>query len=51
MMVTSSYVDDIFVNEDIMSADEIKTRLESFGLTCKDPERIKHGVLMLGHWV
>ena len=47
MKVTSSYIDDIYVNEDIVSADEVKTRLESFGLTCKDPERLKHGAKLL----
>ena len=31
-----------------MSADKIKTRLESFGLTCKDLKYLKHGSLVLG---
>ena len=29
-----------YVNEEIVSADEVKAKLESF---CKDPERLKHG--------
>ena len=47
-MAASSYIDDIFVNEEIMPADEVKTRVESFSLTCKNPERQRHEALMLG---
>ena len=35
---TSSYVDDIFVNESVCLAAQVKTHLELSGLTCKDPE-------------
>ena len=42
MEVTSSYIDDIYLNEEIVSAEKVKAKLESFGLTCKDPERLKH---------
>ena len=28
--------------QEIVSADEVKAKLESFGLTCKEPERLKH---------
>ena len=42
MKATSSYMDDICVNEEVISADEVKVKLESFGLICQDPERLKH---------
>ena len=45
---TSTYVDDIYVNEDIISADKVKSRLEFFGLTSKDPARLKDKTLVLG---
>ena len=45
---TSAYVDDIYVNEDIMSADAVRTRLQSFGLISKNPKRLKDGALVLG---
>ena len=48
MKATSSYIDDIYVNVEIVSVDEVKVKLESFGLTCKDPERLKHGAKVLG---
>ena len=48
MKATSSDIDDIYVIEDIVSADEVKTKLEYFGLTCKDPERLKHRAKVLG---
>ena len=48
MKATSSYIDDIYVNEDIVSANEVKTKLESFGLTYKDSEHLKHRAKMLG---
>ena len=44
---TSSYIDSIYVNEEIVSTDEVQAKLESFGLTCKDPERLKHGAKVL----
>ena len=40
---TSSYVDDIFVNESVCSAAQVKTHLERFGLTCKSPEQLSSG--------
>lgn len=36
MRATSSYIDDIYLNEKLMSADVVKEKLESFGLTSKD---------------
>ena len=48
---TSSYVDDIFVNESVCSAAQVKTHLELFGLTCKDPERLSSGARVLGIYV
>ena len=48
MEAMSPYIDDIYVNEEIQSADEVKAKLESFGLACKDPERLKHKAKLLG---
>ena len=40
------------VNEEVISVDEVEVKLESFGLSCKDAERLKHGakVLSLKVW-
>ena len=48
MNATSAHVDNIYVNEDILPADEIKNKLESFCLTSKDPMRLKDGTWGLG---
>ena len=48
---TSSYVDDIFVNESVGSAAQVKTPLERFGLTCKNPEQLSSGARVLGVYV
>ena len=48
---TSSYVDDVFVNESVCSAAQVKTHLERFGLTCKNPEQLSSGARMLGVYV
>ena len=45
---TSSYIDDIFVNEGILSAQVVKENFESFGLTCKEPEHLQDGAKELG---
>ena len=45
---TSSYVDDIFVNESVCSAAQVKTHLERFGQTCKNPEQLSSGARVLG---
>ena len=48
---TSSYVDDIFVNESVCSAAQVKTHLELFGLTCMDLEQLSSGARVLGVYV
>ena len=48
---TSSYVDDIFVNESVCSAAQVKMHLELFGLTRKDPEQLSSGARVLGVYV
>ena len=48
---TSSYVDDIFVNESVCPAAQVKTHLERFGLTCKNPEQLSSGARVLGVYV
>ena len=45
---TLSYIDDIFVNEGILSAQAVKEHFESFGLTCKEPECLRDGAKVLG---
>ena len=48
---TSSYVDDIFVNESVCSVAQVKTHLERFGLTCKNPEQLSSGTRVLGVYI
>ena len=48
---TSSYVDDIFVNESVCSAAQVKMHLELFELTHKDPEQLSSGACVLGIYV
>ena len=45
---TSSYIDDIFVNESACTAARVRDHLLQFGLTCKDPERLRDGTRVLG---
>ena len=45
---TSSYVDDILVNEDVVSADSVREHLAQFGLVAKEPERARDGAKLLG---
>jgi len=40
---TSSYIDDIFVDESRVSADYVKELFSGFGLECKDPVRVSNG--------
>ena len=44
----SAYVNDIYVNEDMLSVDEVKSRLESFSLSSKDPTQLRNGAILLG---
>ena len=48
---TSSYVDDIFVNESVCSAAQVKMHLERFGLTCKNLEQLSSGARVLGVYI
>lgn len=45
---TSSYIEDIFVNASLMSAQVVKERFESFGLSCKELERLQNEAKVLG---
>ena len=45
---TSAYIDDVFINEDIVSATRVKQHLDNFGLKSKEPERLQNGALVLG---
>lgn len=45
---TSAYIDDVFVNEDIVSAEVVVSHLRRFGLSCKPPERLRDGARVLG---
>ena len=49
---TSSYLDDIFVNDDVISAQFIEKHLSRYGLECKPAERVADGarVLRLDVW-
>ena len=37
----SVYIDDIYVNEDVIPATRVRGHLARFGLECKDPERLE----------
>ena len=45
---TSSYIDNIFVNESVYTAAHVRDHLLQFGLTCKDPEQLRDGTRVLG---
>ena len=45
---TSSYIDDIFVNESTCIAAYVRDHLLQFGLTCKNPEQLRDGTRVLG---
>ena len=40
----SAYIDDIYVNEDVVPATHVREHLAQFGLKCKDPELLEDGV-------
>ncbi|XP_043229476.1 uncharacterized protein LOC122385340 [Amphibalanus amphitrite] len=42
------YVDDLLVNEDIVSAERVVAHFAQFGLDCKPPERAASGARLLG---
>ena len=44
---TSSYIDDIFFNESACTVLNVRDHLLQFGLTCKDPERLRDGTRVL----
>ena len=46
--VASVYIDDIYVNEDVMPSTCVREHLARFGLECKDPERLEDGARVLG---
>ena len=46
--VISAYIDDVFINEDIVSATRVKQRLANFGLKSKEPERLQNSARVLG---
>ena len=45
---TSPYLDDVFVNEDVASAEQVEHHLSQFGLTCKPAEKLASGARVLG---
>ncbi|KFD49845.1 LOW QUALITY PROTEIN: hypothetical protein M513_09312 [Trichuris suis] len=45
---TSAYIDDIFVNENVVSANHVIQHLAKYGLSCKVPERVADGARVLG---
>ena len=45
---TSSYVDDILVNEDDVSAARVRDHLSRHGLVAKEPQRVSDGARLLG---
>lgn len=45
---TSVYIVNVYVNENTMSVEHIRTQFAEYGLMGKDPERLKDGVRVLG---
>ena len=46
--MASVYIDNIYINEEVMPATHIREHLAQFGLECKDPEHLKDGAQELG---
>ena len=44
----NSYLDDIFVNEDVVSVQCVENHLLRYGLECKPAERVADGARVLG---
>ena len=53
LQVTTSYIDNVFINENIASATRVRQHLSNFGVTSKELERLQNGarVLSLTEWV
>ena len=45
---TSAYIDDVYVDENIVPAAHVKEHLYSFGLLGKEPERLQDDAQVLG---
>ena len=45
---TSAYIDDVYVDENIVPAARVKEHLYSFGFLSKEPERLQDGARVLG---
>uniref|UniRef100_A0A5S6QHX4 Integrase catalytic domain-containing protein n=1 Tax=Trichuris muris TaxID=70415 RepID=A0A5S6QHX4_TRIMR len=45
---TSAYLDDILVDETVVSAHAVKRHLAQYGLECKSPEKVSNGARVLG---
>ena len=52
----SSYIDDIFVPTNLISAQDVKNHFEEYGLMCKEPQHLSHnsvrvlGLKVEGDW-
>ena len=44
----SAYIDDIYVDEDVVPATHVREDLVQFGLKCKDMEWLEDGTRLLG---
>lgn len=42
-----AYIDDVYVNESIMSAEHVRAKLAKYRLMCKDPECLKYWACIL----
>ena len=45
---TSSYIDDVYITENLASSRRVKEHLECFDLVCKPPELLQDGANVLG---
>ena len=46
--VASAYINDIYVNEDVVPVTHVTEHLAQFGSKCKDPEWLEDGAWVLG---
>ena len=44
----SFYLDDVLVNEEVLSTEAVAAHLGAYGIDCKTPARVKEGSMVLG---
>ncbi len=46
--IASAYIDNIYINEDVVPATHIREHLTQFGQECKDSEQLEDSAQVLG---